>query len=202
LPAAKESIVVGKPRPEALQRLMATQTPLPFTYAEVGATAGTPPAGYTVDRTRVRLGAGEQVFRSAAEVLRRWEPLRVGWVEVWPPDAPIEAGQVVLVLGRVAGIWWPNTARIVYVIDEDGPVARSGFAYGTLPHHVMRGEERFLVEWDRSDGSVWFDILAFSRPNSLLARLGRPILRRCQKRFGREASATMLGTVQRRDHKP
>jgi uncharacterized protein (UPF0548 family) len=59
----------------------------------------------------------------------------------------------------------------------------------------MRGEERFLVEWDTSSGSVGFDILAFSRPSSQLARLGRPILRRFQKRFGREASTTMLRAV-------
>jgi uncharacterized protein (UPF0548 family) len=175
------------------------QARLPFTYAEVGATAGTPPAGYVVDRTRVQLGEGEHVFRSAVEVLRRWEPLRLGWMEVWPPGASIEAGQVVLVLGRVAGIWWPNAARIVYVIDEEGPTARLGFAYGTLPGHLLRGEERFLVEWDRSNGSVWFDILAFSRPNRLLAQLGRPILRRIQKRFGREASTTMLRSVQNGD---
>jgi uncharacterized protein (UPF0548 family) len=102
----------------------------------------------------------------------------------------------VLILVRVAGFWWPNAARVVYVIDEDGPIARFGFANGTLPGHLLRGEERFLVEWDRREGSVWFDIHAFSRPSSLLARLGRPIVRRCQKRFGREASATMLRAVQ------
>jgi uncharacterized protein (UPF0548 family) len=118
-------------------------------------------------------------------------------MDIWPRDAPIAAGQVVLLLARVAGIWWPNAARIVYVIDEDGPVARFAFAYGTLPGHGLRGEERFLVEWDRSDGAVWFEILAFSRPNSFLARLGRPILRRCQKRFGRDASATMLRAAQK-----
>jgi uncharacterized protein (UPF0548 family) len=52
-----------------------------------------------------------------------------------------------------------------------------------------------LVEWDRSDDSVWYDILAFSRPRHFLARLGYPWMRRAQKRFGRESAAVMRRTV-------
>ena len=42
-----------------------------------------------------------------------------------------------------------NGARIVYLIDDDGPVKRFGFAYGTLQEHAESGEERFMVEWNR-----------------------------------------------------
>jgi uncharacterized protein (UPF0548 family) len=59
------------------------------------------------------------------------------------------------------------------------------------------GEERFLIEWNRADDSVWFDILAFSRPKHPIVRLAYPIVRRTQKRFGREAAASMLRSVQR-----
>ena len=48
------------------------------------------------------------------------------------------------------GLWWLNACRIVYVVDEAGPVTKFGFAYGTLPGHAGTGEERFLVEWDRA----------------------------------------------------
>ena len=68
------------------------------------------------------------------------------------------------VIARRLGLWWLNACRIVYVVDEPGPVSRYGFAYGTLPDHAGSGEERFLVEWDRASGEVWYDILAFSRP--------------------------------------
>ena len=34
-----------------------------------------------------------------------------------------------------------------------------GFAYGTLPDHAATGEERFLIEWNQDDDSVWYDIL-------------------------------------------
>ena len=77
-----------KPSADFLRRFLAAQAELPFTYAAVGSTAGTPPAGYVVDRTRVRLGEGEPVFRSAVAALRRWEQFGLGWVAVWPADTP------------------------------------------------------------------------------------------------------------------
>jgi hypothetical protein len=49
-----------------------------------------------------------------------------------------------------------NAARIVYVVDEDGPICRYGFAYGTLAEHAESGEERFTVQWDRSEDNVWY----------------------------------------------
>jgi len=185
-----------KPSGDALRRFLGTQRELPFTYEAVGATAGTPPAGFVVDRTRIKLGEGETVFQLAKAALRRWEQFRLGWVEAWPSDTPIQKGEVVAVMGRAVGVWWLNACRVVYTLDEAGPVTQFGFAYGTLPGHVESGEERFLIEWDRSDNGVWYDILAFSRPNRFSARLGYPVVRRLQKRFGRDSGAAMLRAVQ------
>src|SRR5262249_38584016 len=117
------------------------------------------------------------------------------WVEAWPPETPIQAGQVVAVIARLFGLSWLNACRIVYVVDEQGPVQRYGFAYGTLPEHVESGEERFTVEWHEADAAVWYDILAFSRPQQLLARLGYPLARRLQKRFARDSAAAMQKAV-------
>ncbi len=184
-----------KPSADALRRFLAAQRELPFTYEGVGASAETPPAGYVVDRTRIKLGQGEPVFRSAIAALKRWEQFNLGWVEAWPSDTPIQKGIVVAVMGRAIGVWWLNACRVVYVVDETRPVSRFGFAYGTLPGHVESGEERFLVEWDMSDEAVWYDITAFSRPNHLLTRLGYPVVRRLQKQFGRDSAASMLRAV-------
>ena len=184
-----------KPSADALRRFLAAQSKLPFTYAAVGATAETPPAGYVVDRTRIKLGEGESVFRSAIAALRRWEQFNLGWVEAWSPDTPIQPGEAVAVMGRAIGVWWLNACRVVYAVDETGPISKFGFAYGTLPGHVESGEERFLIEWDRGDDGVWYDIVAFSRPNQLSARLGYPVVRRLQKRFGRDSAASMLRAV-------
>jgi uncharacterized protein (UPF0548 family) len=185
-----------KPSAELIRRFLMAQAKLPFTYSAVGATAKTPPAGYIVDHTRIKLGEGESVFQSARAALHRWEQFRLGWVEVWLSDTPIKSGEVVAVIGRAIGLWWLNSCRIVYVVDESGPNSKFGFAYGTLPGHVESGEERFLIEWNRGDNSVWYDILAFSRPNHFLTRLGYPMVRRFQKRFGRESAEAMRHAVE------
>lgn len=187
---------LSKPPTVSLRHFLAEQSSLPFSYTTVGATSTTPPKDYIVDHTRIKLGEGEAVFTSATDALRRWEQFQLGWVEAWASDTPIIAGQTIAVLGRAVGLWWLNACRIVYVVDEHGPISKFGFAYGTLPGHVERGEERFLVEWHRADDSVYYDILAFSQPNHILARLGYVVVRYMQKRFGRESAAAMLNAVQ------
>jgi uncharacterized protein (UPF0548 family) len=188
-----------KPTAESIRPFLEAQAKLPFTYLAVGATAGTPPVGYIVDRTRIKVGVGEPAFYSAIAALRRWEQFRLGWVEAWSPDTPIQPGEVVAVMGRAIGLWWLNACRVVYVVDESGPTTKFGFAYGTLPGHAESGEERFLIEWDRGDNSVWYDILAFSKPNHFLTRLGYPVVRWTQKRFGRDSAASMLRAVRTGD---
>jgi uncharacterized protein (UPF0548 family) len=178
-----------------MREYLTSQSKLGFTYTAVGATASVPPAGYTVNRTRIKLGEGKEVFTKAQDSLRRWEQFRLGWLATWPPQTPIQTGEVVAVIARNLGVWWLNACRIVYVVDETGSVSRYGFAYGTLPDHAAIGEERFLVEWDCISGEVWYDILAFSRPHFILTRLGYPYMRRVQRRFGRESAAAMLRAV-------
>ena len=51
-----------------------------------------PPAGYTVDHTRIKLGEGEEVFTKAKAALERWEQFHLGWTEVWSPATPIQTG--------------------------------------------------------------------------------------------------------------
>lgn len=188
-------LFLRRPTEETIQTFLAAQARLDLTYAAVGATATTPPAGYVVDLTRIKLGQGEEVFLAAKKALERWQQFRLGWLQASPEDTPIKEGQVVAILARSIGLWWLNACRIVAVVHEDGSVKRFGFAYGTLPDHAGSGEERFLVEWDKEAGDVWYDILAFSRPRHVLARLGYRWVRQAQKRFGRESAAAMRRAV-------
>jgi uncharacterized protein (UPF0548 family) len=190
-----------RPSAERIGEFLAAQSKLGFTYPAVGATAASPPAGYAVDHTRIRLGEGEAVFSAARAALVRWDQFRLGWMEAWSPETPIEAGAVVAVIARLVGLWWLNACRIVYVLDEQDPVRRFGFAYGTLPDHAETGEERFLIEWDRASGAVWYDILAFSRPHQFLPRVGLPFTRKVQRRFGKDSAAAMVRAVEDRDRR-
>ncbi len=184
-----------KPTPSFVREVLNVQLKGDYTYSAVGATASQPPPGYDVDHTRVRIGTGRAAFEAGKSALREWQHFQLGWVEPSSPRTPIAPGEVVAIVGRVCGIWSLNACRIVYVIDEDGAARRFGFAYGTLPEHIESGEERFAVEWYEADDSVWYDILAFSRPNQFLARVGYPVVRRLQRRFARDSAAAMVSAA-------
>lgn len=180
-----------RPDDATVERFLARERGLAFSYPDAGCSReGRAPAGFVVDHHRERLGHGAATFERAAEALRAWQMFPAPWTAIVPARAPIAAGSVVGVLVH-AGVWWTSSARIVYVIDEP---RRFGFAYGTLPGHVERGEERFSVEW-RGDDSVWYDLRAFSRPRLWAARLGRPLTRQLQHRFSRASKAAMRATV-------
>lgn len=180
-----------EPSQQVVRDFLARQERESFSYPEVGLSRSSTPGGYDVDHNRVRLGEGRAVFEAACAALARWEMFPSPWTRIAPAGAPIAAGIVVAMVARVFGLWWLNACRIVYVLDESAPVRRFGFAYGTLPHHVERGEERFSVEW-HADDSVWYDLRAFSRPRFWGARLGYPLARRLQRRFVRDSQAAMV----------
>ena len=180
-----------RPSPEAIRRFTSSQRQLPFSYPEVGATGRELPEGYIVDHNRIMLGAGKEVYDRAVAALQNWKQFDLGWVRMVPPQTPIEVGAVVAILTNHFGFWSLNACRVVYLIDEASPVKKFGFAYGTLSSHVERGEERFTIEWHEMDDTVWYDILAFSRPNQFLVRLGFPLARRLQKRFAKDSLCVM-----------
>ena len=186
---------LSKPSREFINHFLKTQTLLDFSYDAVGATAATPPIDFTCDKSRVNLGEGQAVFAAAKTALRSWKHFDLGWVEATPTDARIEKDAMVAILARSVGLWTLNACRIVYVVDEEGPICRFGFAYGTLPGHMETGEERFLIEWDRASGEVSYDILAFSRPRHILSRLAYPWTRYLQARFRRDSSNALRRAI-------
>ncbi|MCY7327336.1 MAG: DUF1990 domain-containing protein [Saprospiraceae bacterium] len=174
------------------QAFLTTQTPLPFSYPGVGSTRqATAPVGFNHDFNTIELGQGEAVWAAAKTAIRQWRMFPAGWTNIHPVNTPICAGEVVAMTVRSLGIWWLNSCRIVYVLDND---RQFGFAYGTLPGHVERGEELFLVE-RLDDDRVIYSIRAFSQPRHWLARLGYPVARAFQRRFVRDSKAAMLQAV-------
>ena len=166
-----------------------------FSYPEVGASARSVPTGYNVDHNRVQLGSGEVTWQRAVHAVRAWQMFNLPWVRLYWPTAPIQEGANVAVAVHHFGVYSLNACRVVYVVDQDGPTKRFGFAYGTLAEHAERGEERFTVEWNQAEDKVWYDILAFSRPRQILARLAYPLSRSLQKRFAEGSKAAMLRAV-------
>ncbi|PYX79140.1 MAG: DUF1990 domain-containing protein [Acidobacteria bacterium] len=185
------------PSDDGIRRFISKQIDSGFSYPDVGASATLVPTGYNVDHHRVQLGTGTLAWNRAVEAIRAWQMFNIPWIRLCWPTVPIRVGTEVAVLVRHFGFHSLNACRIVYVIDEADPIKRFGFAYGTLAEHAERGEERFTVEWNRDDDKVWYDILAFSRPRQMLARLGYPLSRFLQKRFAEGSKAAMVKSVSR-----
>lgn len=181
-----------EPASSTILEFIASQRDLPFSYEAVGATNGQLPSGYTIDHNRIQLGFGKTVYERSVQAFKEWKQFDLGWVTIVPRGVVVEVGATVAVKARAFGTWSLSAARIVYLIDEDGPVIRFGFAYGTLPDHVETGEERFTIEWNAADDSVWYGILAFSRPHHSLVKLSFPLARMLQKRFARESMKRMV----------
>src|SRR5712691_3009807 len=111
--------LIRKPGVEWIEQFLSAQVSRDFSYAEVGATRGDLPSGYTVDHNRVRLGHGAQLFSEATACLRGWKMFKLGWVEVFHSRAPIRTGATVAVLVHHFGFWSVNACRIAYVFAEE-----------------------------------------------------------------------------------
>lgn len=184
----------AKPTSQFIRDFLSTQKNQPFSYAHVGVSREQAPRGYDVDRHRVQLGAGVDIFKKARRAIQQWKMFSMPWLTLCWPDTPIEANATVAVLASHAGFWSLNACRIVYVIEEHGAREKYGFAYGTLPAHAERGEERFTVEFRPEDDSVWYDVYAFSRPR-LMARLAYPYARLLQRRFAKDSMNAMKEAI-------
>ncbi len=191
-------LTLTRPSRASIERCLADQSPCRYTYAEVGCTQNVTdptlpqlrervPTSYAIDRTRALLGSGEGCYLRACESMRSWRMCDVGWASACWPETPIEIGRIVAILARTYGLWSLNVSRIIYVIEDRGDVERFGFAYGTLPHHVERGEERFSIEWDHATDKVWYRITAISQPKHWLVNLAHRLARKTQRRFARDS---------------
>ena len=63
--------LLRQPTEAIVRRFISSQKDLPFSYAEVGATRTGPPAGYSVDHNRIRLGEGRETFMRASDALSK-----------------------------------------------------------------------------------------------------------------------------------
>ncbi|MBT8492913.1 MAG: DUF1990 domain-containing protein [Deltaproteobacteria bacterium] len=196
-------ISVLKPSTRRIRTFVDRQRQLEFNYPSVGATRdldasadGRMLGDYNVDAARVTVGRGSEAFARATEAIKRWKMFELGWVQLCWPDTRICTGSAVAILARVARGWLLNASRIAYTIEETGSRDRYGFGYGTLPGHLLRGEEKFMVTWDRESNQVDFELIAMSRPGQLFSWLSYPLVRRLQRRFRREACQAMQRAVQ------
>ena len=193
-------------RQQTYKKYIAQQSQQPFSYEEVGFSLKIEQNDdslaqigdrYTIDRTRVVLGSGLEVFEQAKIALCHWKMFNFDWVGLFSPETSIQAGLTVGIIFPKFGISSINFCRVVDFIEtEEKGIKKFGFAYGTLPSHGLSGEERFLVDWNSENNLVHYDLFAFSRPNQPLTKIGYWYVRKLQKRFAQSSKQAMVVAVQ------
>jgi uncharacterized protein (UPF0548 family) len=190
-------MLLHRPSDAKVRKFLSTQSRLPFSYSEAGSTRNPSalPAGYPINHYRGKLGAGREAFQRAVAAMRVWKMYSLSWTNLCWPETEIKEGAVVAVLATHFGLWSLNACRIIYTLEESTEPHRYGFAFGTLPAHVVEGEERFTVEWGGGSNEVSYELLAFARPRPWIARIGYPLVRAVQRRFAEESFEAMKRAV-------
>ncbi len=186
-------IRIRKPTELDVLQILERQRDVSLTYESQGQTNGYPPDGFVPNAYSAEIGKGAETFQVAADALQGFEVLRLDWVEAIT-DGPFQPGTNLCLLTHQFGLWVINVVRVVFCTNTEEETTRSAFAVGTLPVHLMRGEEWFVVD-HRTDDSVHLHIISFARPRHWLAWLTYPLVRFLQKRFARDAARNLADLV-------
>jgi uncharacterized protein (UPF0548 family) len=178
-----------KPSETLIRSLLAERAGMRFSYPHVQATRTSPPEGWWINHMRLKVGTRRADFDALVEALFSWELLAIDGLQVFSSTQTLQVGTDVAIVSRHFGIWSVDFCRVIYVLnddpEQDGTVLRTGFGYGTLPGHAVRGEEIFSMEWHPASQEVWYDIYSFSQPANPLVKVISPIARATQRRFAR-----------------
>ncbi len=183
-----------RPSPEHIDRFLRESEVLPLSYSPTGIVKANT-VREDLDEATFVIGHGKATFERARAALIAWKQFDIGWVETFPPAAPVVPGTVVAVLIRHLGFWSLNGCRVLYSVGSLDDVARFGVAHGTLTNHAESGEELFEVFIDQQTDEVVYRIRAISWPQATLARVGQPIVRVLQERFRDQSAAVMKRAV-------
>ncbi|MCX5380211.1 DUF1990 family protein [Streptomyces sp. NBC_00091] len=152
-----------------------------LSYPDRGATLRQPlPAGYHHLHHRTRIGRGRAAFEAAGSAVTGFRMHRATGATV-RADGPAATGARVEIGLGAGPLRITVPCEVVWTTDAPD---RAGFAYGTLTGHPECGEESFLVEL-AADGTVWFEVTAFSRPAAWYTRLAGPLVPLLQRGYAR-----------------
>ncbi|MEV6791718.1 DUF1990 domain-containing protein [Streptomyces sp. NPDC051320] len=157
-------------------------------YRETGATRHVPlPPGYHHLRHRTRIGQGRDVFEAAGAAVTTWRMHRQSGARVDTRSPRVETGTHVTLSLGLGPLRFYAPCEVVWTAYGTELI---GFAYGTRAGHPECGEESFLVEL-APDGTVWFDVTAFSRPGCWYTRLAGLLVPVLQRAYARHLGNTL-----------
>ena len=85
-----EMLSLRKPSAESIRRFLLVQAKMPFSYSAVGDRRDAARRAMPWITPESNWAKAKRCSSSARAALQRWEQFRLGWVEAWPPDTPIQ----------------------------------------------------------------------------------------------------------------
>lgn len=169
------TVHLGRPVASALQRLALQAADRPTTNA-AGLLNRATAEGFQRKIWQRQVEHGD--FGAASDAVRLWRGHHAAGIRLSPISPRIEVGETLALAIPVGPISVSATCRIVEVIDEPD---RYGFAYSTLAHHAVDGEESFMVS-RHDDGTVDVTVTAVWRPATIANHVCPPLTRFLQNR--------------------
>ncbi|KAL4447421.1 hypothetical protein ABPG75_004640 [Micractinium tetrahymenae] len=201
------SLRFGKPTPADMDGLMQQWQGRQCNHEHAGASLSAPdlPAevksgGFMVTANRKKVGEGKATYDAAVKAVQSWRHLQLGWNCTTEPAQKV--GTVICSATQTVVPWSVLPAQVTYCRDEAaafGPGNKGRrFVLGlcSLNGHQLAGEERFCVEL-HADGSVFYDIFLFSKPDTLLAWASLPVVKLQQVRYVNDSLKAMEAAVKR-----
>jgi uncharacterized protein (UPF0548 family) len=168
-----------RPNDKKLESVLAAQSKLAVAYSPSGMFKRPHTLwGFKETGGSVMVGHGQRVFDTATQNIKRWRVHECAGLTVTPRGAEVRESADVILLMKLPIGYVTVSCRVVSVTQSKD---QWGFTYGTLPHHVERGEELFSVTM-APDGTVTFTVRAMSRPGHFLTRVGAPVAQIIQRR--------------------
>ena len=86
-----------RPSMQAIKQFLEDSRDLPLSYEPVGLVRSRT-AAHRIDELTAVIGHGTADFDRARTALGGWTQFDIGWVELFPPRAPVAVGTVVAIL--------------------------------------------------------------------------------------------------------
>jgi uncharacterized protein (UPF0548 family) len=186
-----------RPNEQKLESVLAAQSKFAVAYAPSGLFKRAQTLwGFKETGGSVVVGHGQSVFDNATQNIKRWRVHERAGLTVTPHGAEVRESTDVILLMKLLIGYVSVSCRVVSVTQSKD---QWGFTYGTLPHHVERGEELFLVAL-APGGAVTFTVRAMSRPGHFLTKVGAPVAQRIQRKATDKYLQAMVDLV--KEEKP
>ena len=203
------NIRVFKQSIESSRSYLSSKANAPFNHDFVGASKdeeSIPSSKFRVLQREVSVGSGKADFDKASKLMFSFAMInKLQWAEVIAPET-VRVGDTIGTLVKCYKLVWSlNPCRITSVRRED---TMSEVGFSTLSGHLIAGEERFRVIYNKDDGSVKFTMFSFTKgattgpgilgvPGGIVGRLAMPFIRPLQRRFFSCQAAAMVSLMQR-----